>query len=79
MDDLGRMIFDAHRMGVAFLLADLDLAMTFLDVAATSHERESSQRNQKNARTAYDTVLLFLPRLNLTAVETSAIHEKRLS
>ncbi len=76
MDDLGRTIFDAHRMGAAFLLADLDLAMTFLDVAATSDKRKSSQRNQKNARTAYDTVLRFLPRLSLTAVETSAIHEK---
>jgi hypothetical protein len=55
VDDFGRTIFDAHRMGASFLLADLDMAMTFLDMAETSHNRESSQRNQKNARTAHDT------------------------
>jgi hypothetical protein len=76
MGDLRRTIFEAHRTAAAFLVTDLDLAMTFLDVANTSHNPGCSQRNQNNARTAYDTVLQFLARLSLTEVEQSTIREK---
>jgi len=56
----------ASQRAAAFLLTDLDLAMTFLDLAAASRNPETSQRNHKNARKAYDTVLRFSSRLTLT-------------
>jgi hypothetical protein len=76
MSDLAAAIFDSHRTGAAFLLTDLDLAMTFLDLANTSRIAGIVRRNRRNARTAYDSVLRFLPRLVLTAAERQRIEEK---
>ena len=52
---------------VEFLLTDIDVAMTFLDVAETSGIEETVTRNHQNARRAYDTVLSFLSKLTLHA------------
>lgn len=59
-------------------MADLQLAFTFLGIARTSWVIETSRRNQKNARTAYDAVLRFLPRSlpALSAIERQAIENK---
>ena len=51
--------------GVAFLLADLDTALTFLDIAKTTTNEETRQRNFENARKAYDTVLQLMQKLSL--------------
>jgi hypothetical protein len=51
------------------LSIELDLASVFLDVAAASRLEETTCRNHKNARRAYDTVLAFLPRLTMNEVE----------
>jgi hypothetical protein len=51
-----------RRSGAEFLMADLNLAFTFLKIASTSQVADTACRNQENARTAYDTVLRFLPR-----------------
>jgi len=69
-------IFAAQRAAAVFLLTDLDVAMTFLDLADATRNLETSRRNHKNARTAYDTVLRFVPRMSLTGREESAIREK---
>ena len=53
---------DWRRVGAEFIIADLQLAFTFLEIARTSWVTETVRRNQKNARTAYDAVLRFLPR-----------------
>ena len=53
---------DARRSGAEFIMADLDLAFTFLDIASTSRVADTACRNQENARTAYDMVVRFLPR-----------------
>jgi hypothetical protein len=76
MADTSRVIFDANRVGARFLLTDLDLGVTFLAIAGTSKDSEIVRRNQRNALTAYNSVLKLLPRLRLTAVEDLAIHEK---
>ena len=39
---------------VGFGIADLDVALTFMNVADTSGIVETKQRNYRNARTAYD-------------------------
>jgi hypothetical protein len=69
---------DAKRIGAEFIMTDLELAFTFLEIAGTSCVTATVRRNQKNARTAYDAVLRFLPRSlpALSAIERGAIEEK---
>ena len=68
-------IGDWRRGGAEFLIADLELAFTFLEIARTSWVTKTARRNQKNARTAYNAVLRFLPRClpALSAAEGQAI------
>ena len=55
-------------------MLDLEVAFTFLEVARSSWITETSRRNQKNARTAYDAILQFLPR-SLPALSASERQE----
>lgn len=56
-----------------FLLTELDVARTFLDVAETTNDRETVRRNCQHARLAYDTVLKFLPRVLLEEADRKTI------
>lgn len=69
---------DSNRLGVQFLLIDLGLALTFLNIASTSVNLETTQRNWKHARKAHDAVAHLLPRLTTTDEELQFI-EKELS
>ena len=64
---------DLNQSGVSFLLTDLDLAMTFMDVADASRIEETTRRNHTNARTAYDTVVHLLEKLSPNADQRQAI------
>ncbi len=55
----------ANQNGIDFLLFDLDLANTFLDVAAAFQSKETASRNHRNARKAYDTAIRLMPKLRL--------------
>ena len=48
---------NANQSGVDFLLADLDLAITFMNVAQVSSNHETVLRNRYRAHTAYCTTL----------------------
>jgi hypothetical protein len=63
-------------MGVEFVLNDLDLALTFMDVADVSRNQETVIRNHNNARTAYDTVLRLLRNLTPDALQQHTIDTK---
>src|SRR5690242_20113811 len=65
------------RTSAEFLLTDIEVAMTFLDVAETTHIAETVQRNHDNAGVTYDTVFGFLSTLTLTA-EDRLVVENRL-
>lgn len=67
---------DGNRIGLEFLFTELDLAMTFLDVAQTTGIQETVARNHRNARTAYDTVLSLLKTLTPTATQQIAIDDR---
>jgi hypothetical protein len=67
---------NSNETGVELVLADLDLALTFMDVAATSRIQETKDRNHRNARHAYDTVLHLLKSLEPDSQERSAIDGK---
>ena len=62
--------------GVNFLLVDLDTALTFMDVAHSTHLPETATRNHDNARRAYETVRRLLPRVGADAVQQQTIREK---
>jgi hypothetical protein len=67
---------DPNQTGVQFLLVDLDLAMTFMDVAETSRLEDTKHRNHKNARKAYDAVLQHLEKLKPDAGQRRVIDAK---
>jgi hypothetical protein len=69
---------DVRRSGAEFIMADLDLAFTFLDIATTSRVADTTCRNQENARAAYDAVLRFLPRsiAALSVTERRGVQDK---
>lgn len=51
---------DLNNTGVEFVLIDLDLALTLMDVADVSSTEETILRNHASARIAYDSVLRLL-------------------
>ncbi len=61
---------------VSFLFTDLDLAMTFMDVADTSDNEETKRRNHANALKAYGTVLRLSNELMLNPDQRQAIDAK---
>jgi hypothetical protein len=63
-------------VGVEFLLVDLDVGMTFLDVAEASRIEETKHRNRNKARKAYDTVLHLLEQLKPDARQRQVIDAK---
>jgi hypothetical protein len=67
---------DLNQIGVDFLLTDLDLAMTFMDIAAASHIPETILRNHNNARKAYDAVEHLLGKLTPDAGQRQEIDTK---
>jgi len=67
---------DSNRAGVEFLLVDLDTALIFMDVAATSEVQETVDRNHTNAHNAYNTVLHLLQNLKPDAEQRSALDGK---
>ncbi len=71
-----QLIQQSHRIGVEFLLIDLDTAHTFLDVADATSSHETRTRNRENARIAYDAVLRLLPRLALTDEQRAVLDAK---
>ena len=67
-----------RRACAELIMADLELGFTFLDIARSLGLTAAGRRNQKNARTAYDAVLRFLPRSlpALSVAERQAIEKE---
>ena len=59
-----------------FLLTDLEVGMTFMDVADASHIGETKHRNYNNARNAYDAVLRLSRKLTPSLSEKQTIDAK---
>ena len=70
-------VSDWRRVGAEFIIVDLELAFTFLEIARTSRSTETVWRNRKNAHAAYNAVLRFLPLClpALSAAEQQAIED----
>jgi hypothetical protein len=61
---------------VEFLLADLETALTFLDVSVTTGIPETARRTRQKAREAHDTVVRLMAKKELTAEQDQAIRQK---
>lgn len=66
----------SQRVAAEFLIADLTVALTFLDVADTTQSRDNRLRNLEHARAAYATVLRLLPRISPSAKEQPVLETK---
>src|SRR5215831_20078837 len=59
-----------------FILTELDLAITFCDVALSSDDRGRSTRNTENARQAYRAATHFLEGANFSDNEKAHLYER---
>src|SRR5689334_10634482 len=66
--------FDESRFN--FISRELDLAITFSQVAATSEEHARSERNARNAQKAYSAANHFLEETPLNQAQRQEIQDK---
>jgi hypothetical protein len=76
MDGLRRGNPDLAKRGLEFVITELEMALTFLDIADTSSIEETIKRNHENARKAYETVQRLLKHLRPNADEKALIGAK---
>ena len=74
MNDWMRSSVSNNALG--FLRTDLDTALTFLDVAESTDNEATRQRNHANARLAYDTVVRLMQSLLLDDTQRGELTEK---
>jgi hypothetical protein len=63
---------------IEFVLSELDLGATFCELALSTRNERTKERNIRNARKAYNTALRFLWPLTLGIAEEAVIEEKAL-
>jgi hypothetical protein len=67
--------FQTNRNMIILLLTELDLAVAYVTIAKSDPEN-GKDRNTKNAREVYETVLHFLAQAALTQDEETKIKDK---
>jgi hypothetical protein len=70
------LLADLNDRLVQLVLTDLDLSLTFMDVAEVTHVQEKACRNHKHARIVYDTAVRLLPNLKPSAPQQVVFDEK---
>ena len=65
-----------NRLKVDLIKTDLNVAITFTEIATESTNEETKHRNRGNARKAYDSVLHFLSTAILTPIDEKEITTK---
>lgn len=63
---------------VDFVLSELDLGATFCEIALSTQDEKTKERNVRNARKAYKTALHLFQRLSLGSAEQAHFEEKAL-
>ena len=69
---------DASDAGVQLLLTDADIALTFLDAAKISANKEGRSRRIHEARKAYDSILHLMTHLKPDPAQLEVLN-KRIS
>jgi hypothetical protein len=65
-----------NEAGLGFVLVELDLGATFCELALSTQNAETEERNTRNARKAHYSALNFLQRLSPESAEQTLINEK---
>lgn len=71
-----QIVAESNQIGVQFLLADLAVGITFLNVAEVTQIGATRSRNVRSAREAYETVLRLLPRVTPSEDEQALLNAK---
>lgn len=69
-------LVDPTPVEMDFLRSELRTGQTLAKIASDATYRDKSDRNRANARKAYDAVVRFAPRVNLSLEETEEIKSK---
>lgn len=70
---------DSQRVndsGADFLRTDLETALTYVNIARTSTNPQTVERNYRHAREAYDLVSRLLPQIKSAAPQRQTIEQK---
>lgn len=65
-----------ERTAFGFLMADTDLGITMSRIAHDTQDEQKKQRNQHNARRAYDAVVRHSARAPLTDDQAAQLQDK---
>jgi hypothetical protein len=71
-----RQIEQANRIGIEFLVTDLDVGLTFLQTAEITRLVSTRERDLEKALVVYRTVTRLLPRVVLSEDDWTEINEK---
>ena len=71
-----RLLERSNKIGVEFLLTDLNTGLTFVEVALTTNSPVNRNRNIESAVEVYRTVTRLLPRVVPTPLEQMEIEQK---
>jgi hypothetical protein len=66
VDQLNALLPQLNQAGIEMCATDLELALTMLDRARSSNDRDTQRRNVANAAHALETVLYHLSKLTLS-------------
>ena len=66
----------ANKLGVQFVFAELDMALSFLSIADNISSPDRRQRLIANAKKAHDTVQKFIPHLVFSESEASTVNRR---
>lgn len=76
MQPFSKTIEQSNEAGIGFLWAEVDAALTFLDVASTTKSEETAVRNRDNACQAYRTILRYVGRVRFEPADKAVFEEK---
>jgi hypothetical protein len=62
--------------GVQFVLTELDVALSFLDIAERTSNAQRQWRLYMRAKNAHTTIRRFIPRCTFSAAEASIVNRK---
>jgi hypothetical protein len=67
---------ELRKLKVDCIRTDLDVALTFAQIACQTDDREKTIRTQHNARKGYDAGLQFMSTAKITRFDLEVIEEK---
>jgi hypothetical protein len=68
-----------NKLKAEFIKTDLEVALTFVEIAHQTPDSEKAARNQRNARKAHDAVLWYIGHAVLTNFEQEYLTRKLAS